>query len=70
MHWSVPPQPSEIVPQTTPAQVFGVQQVLFGRHLSPVAQVSGHWSVPPQPSEIVPQTTPVQVFGVQHTLFG
>ena len=67
---SVPPQPSEMLPQFLPwaAQVVGVQesvQVLFV-HVCLLGQVP-QLSVPPQPSEALPQSnpSPEQVFGVQ-----
>ena len=66
---SVPPQPSEIVPQLPVGQVFGMQvcgtQTLFV-HVALTAQVP-QLSVPPQPSGIVPQFFPcaAHVVGVQ-----
>jgi hypothetical protein len=65
----VPPQPSAMVPQPLPGQVFGVHvwvtQTLFV-HVALVAQVP-QASLPPQPSAMLPQFLPcaAQVVGVQ-----
>jgi hypothetical protein len=73
-HESVPPQPSEIVPQVFPcaAHVVGVQavwQTLALEQVWPEGQ-DPHESVPLQPSEIVPQVFPcaAHVVGVQTTV--
>jgi hypothetical protein len=65
-HWTTPPQPSEIGPQSAPAwaQVLGVQMApphLLGS--PPPPHVCGgvhvpHWMMPPQPSPIGPQLAP------------
>jgi hypothetical protein len=66
---SVPPQPSEAVPQLKPReeQVFGVQEPLHTllTQLWPAGQ-EPQLSAPPQPSPTVPQFLPrlAQVFGV------
>ncbi len=71
---SVPPQPSAIVPQLSPAGhvVFGVQPQTLGLLGVPPPQVCGavhapQTTVPPQPSATVPQLSPAGhvVFGVQ-----
>jgi len=65
---SVPPQPSEILPQFLPcaAQVVGVHgrvQVLFA-HVWPLGQ-EPQLSVPPQPSPMVPQLPVMHTAGTQ-----
>jgi hypothetical protein len=56
----VPPQPSEVGPQSCAPQVFGVQHVP-PLHTWPPPQALLHLIVPPQPSLIVPHCPLVQL---------